>query len=156
MNMTLKALTLVAGVGLASPALAADLRLSAKINSYSGNRAYAVAYIVDSRGKYVSTIHVAGPKSKYYKHFTRWARLMARSGKGVDGTTGASVGSGSTFSTRIKVPNSMLNAGYKLIIETAVENQFYVADDVIIPLDKAHNGKANAGSRYIKSATISF
>jgi len=157
MKFQLKAAALVVALSVASPALAAKtLSFSGTMKSYSGNRAYAVVYLVDSDGQYVSTIYAAGSKGKYFKHLSRWKRMYARSGKGVDGSTGASLGSTQSFSSSVNIPDKLIDAGYVLRVETAVENQNYFPEDVVIPLDSAHNGAAVTGSGYVGTMKVDF
>ncbi|MFQ5623597.1 MAG: DUF2271 domain-containing protein [Paracoccaceae bacterium] len=157
MNTALKVASLVAALSLGSPVSAAKaLSITTAMASYNGNRAYAVVYIVDSRGKYIGTIYAAGQRAKYFSHMSRWHRMFSRSGRGVDGTTGASVGSGQSFSTTMNIPDTLINAGYVLRIETVVENQRYFPKDVSIPIDNAHNGKIVFGNGYVDTAIIKY
>lgn len=132
----------------------ADVTVTVAMKSYSGHGAYVAAYIVGPDGAYVSTAYVAGAKAKYQRDLQRWSRLMERTGRGIDGTTGASVGSGRSFTTSLSIPRKLMNAGYKLRVETAVENGQYYPDDAVVPLDDAQLGKAAAGTGYVQTLTI--
>lgn len=157
MKFGLKAAAIVTALSVATPALAGQtLSLKGNIKSYYGNRAYAVAYIVDPNGRYVTTIYAAGSRAKYFRHLSRWFRMFSRSGKGVDGSTGASLGSRQSFSSRANIPSKMINAGYVLRVETAVEGQNYFPNDISIPLDDAHRGKSVQGNGYVNSMTVNF
>lgn len=143
-------------LAVAGPVQAKSVSLSVSIKSYRGNPAYVAAYIVGPKGEYVSTVYAAGSRSNYLADLTRWYRMMKRSGRGIDGATGASVGSGSGFRTTVNIPDKMFDAGYTLRIESAVEDQKYVPNDAAIKLDLASNGKASAGVGYVKSLSIKF
>ncbi len=156
MTPTIKALALVAALGLASPVAAKTLNFTVAIKNYSGNNTYFAAYVVDANGGYVATLHAAGSRQRYLGDLSRWARLISRSGRGVDGTTGASVGSGQSVSGSVFIPDNMFNAGYVLRVETAVENQNYVPNDAAITLEDANNGKSVGGTGYVKSLSISY
>jgi Predicted periplasmic protein (DUF2271) len=130
--------------------------LSVNLKRYWGTEAYAAAYIVGPTGEYIATIYAAGSRMKYFRHMQRWFRMLQRSGRGVDGSTGASIGSGGYFRTSVDVPDEMLNAGYVLRVETSVENQSYFPDDAAVALDDAHNGQLVTGTGYIDSMKISF
>jgi hypothetical protein len=155
MNTILKAVTIVAGLTCAAPAIARPVDITVKAASYSGQRAYMVAYIVDPNGRYVSTVLTAG-RGQYLGHLDRWVRMFQRAGSRVDGTSGASIGSGETMNTSLEIPDAMLNAGYTLRVESAVENQRYMPDDAAVTLIDANNGQAVAGTGYVQSVTVSY
>ncbi len=156
MMKTLKAAAVVAIVGLAMPAEARRVTVDVVMNSYRGNSAYLAAYIVDGSGRYVSTVLTAGTRSKYLADLSRWNRMFQRAGGKVDGTSGASIGSGQSISTQVEIPDSMLNAGYTLRIETAVENQRYLPDEAAVTIVDAINGIAMGGSGYVRSVTLTY
>lgn len=156
MTMLLKSAIVAAALALASPLQAKPLTVTVQIANYYGPPTYAAAYITDGRGKYVATLYVAGRRGQFQADLRTWYRLIRRSGKGIDGTTGASVGAGGRFSTTVNVPDNMLNAGYTLHVETAIESYGSVPDDAVVPLDDASNGKPVAGRRNVVSAMISY
>ena len=138
----------------ASSAQAATSSLAVSMKPYRGPAAYVVAYVVGRTGQYVSTVHVAGNRAKYQADLSRWYRLMQRSGRGIDGSTGASVGSGRAFSTPVRIPTKMLNAGYVLRVESAVEDGRYYPNEASIPLTTANLGKPVAGTGYVNRVII--
>ncbi|MEO8241942.1 MAG: DUF2271 domain-containing protein [bacterium] len=156
MKTTLLAATLAVGLTVAAAADARSLTIDLKMAGYSGRPAFLVAYVVDGNGRYVSTLYAAGSNGRYFEHFDRWFRMFSRARRGVDGTTGASMGSGDGTSVSVDVPDSVLNAGYTLRLESAVESQYYVPDEAEVPLDDAHNGSAISGKSYVSSMTVSF
>lgn len=156
MNNLIKSSVLVLALSTASPAAAKSLSISVALNPYRGNAAYAAAYIVDPKGHYVTTVYAAGSRLKYLAHLQRWYRMVSRSGKGIDGSTGASIGSAGGFRTAVSIPDKMINAGYTLRIETAVENQRYYANDASIKLDSMNKGKSVSGEGYVKSLSVKF
>jgi hypothetical protein len=151
-----KVAAVVMALALGAPADAAQIKVDLAMKSYGGNRAYLVAYVVDANGQYVSTLYVAGDREKYLAHMDRWYRMFRRSRGNVDGTTGASMGSTDKVSVTLDVPDSMLNSGMTLRVETAVEGQYYVPDDAAIALDDAHNGQSAAGTTYLETVGISY
>ncbi|MGR3572535.1 DUF2271 domain-containing protein [Brevirhabdus sp.] len=156
MTMYLKSAALVAALVGAGPLSAKTLDVKVDMANFPGPPAYAAAYITDANDQYVATLYVAGRKGEYQADLRSWYRLIRRSGRGIDGTTGASVGRGGQFSTSVNVPDSMLNAGYKLHVETGVEDYGIVPDDVVVPLDDASNGAPVAGRRNVATATIAY
>jgi len=156
MNMLLKSTVFVSALALASPVAAKSMTLNVQMARYSGNRAFVVAYILGPKGEYVSTVYAGGSNGRYFQHMSRWYRLFMRAHRGVDGATGASVGSGSSFSTQFTVPDKMLGKGYTLRVATAVEGQYYVDKDASVALDAANNGKVIPGVHYINQISLNF
>jgi len=146
----------VAAVSLTNPALAGNLMISVDMKSYHGQQAYLAAYIVGPDDEYVATVYVAGTRMNYLRHMSRWFRLVQRSGRGIDGASGASIGSRRSITTQIGIPDQMLNAGYTLRVESSVENQNYFPNDASVALDDAHDGKPVAGTGYVQSLKISY
>ncbi len=156
MNKLLKSAVLVGAMALATPALAKQMTLNVKMARYYGNYAYVAVYILGPKGKYVSTVYAGGSRARYFEHMSRWYRLMMRSHRGVDGSTGASVGSGQSFSARFNLPDKIIGKGYTLRVATAVEGEYYVDKDAEVPLEAAINGKPVKGTHYIDQVTLNF
>ncbi len=150
MNKLTAALCL-AGV-LAMPGLvqARPVTLTTQMQSYSGNGAYVAIYVTDAAGQYKKTLWVAGTKTKYYKHLRDWVR---GSGGKFDGVSGASVGSGRTLKVTVELADALIDAGYEIRIDTAVEDQRENPAEVRAPLTAKDKGKPVAGRGYVKSFT---
>ncbi len=100
------------------------------------------------------TLHVAGGKAKYYKHLADWSRLSGSDAKRLDGVTGASVGSGRTLKVTADLADALIDAGYEIRIDAAVEDMRDSPAEVRVPLSAASAGKPQAGKQYIQSATL--
>jgi Predicted periplasmic protein (DUF2271) len=129
----------VAGAGTA---LARPVTLTTQLKNYGGNAAYVVIYITDGNGRLQETLWMAGGRTKYYRHLTDWRRA---GGGSADGITGASVGSGQTLKVQADIADAMIDAGYKIHIDTAVENYNEAPSDVVAPLTSGQSGKAISG-----------
>lgn len=143
---------------LAFPCLvsAREVTLSADLNEYKGDGAYLALYLTDSKGVYQKTLWVAGKKTKYYKHLRDWARGSGLRATEYDGMTGASVSSGNALKETAEIPDTMIDAGYQLRIDSAVEDKKEYRAEVVVPLTTEGMGKAVAGQGYVKSFTYSF
>ncbi|MDR2238989.1 MAG: DUF2271 domain-containing protein [Zoogloeaceae bacterium] len=144
-----------AACALALPTLAHSrpVTLAATLNNYSGNGAYLAVYLTNAKGEYVSTLWVAGGKAKYYKHLADWNRLSANDAKRLNGVTGASVGAGRTLNVTADLADALIDAGYEIRIDAAVEKMRDSPSEVRVPLTKAGAGKAQPGKQYIQSLT---
>ncbi|WP_284335728.1 DUF2271 domain-containing protein [Comamonas sp. NoAH] len=149
---------LATACALAFPALAQSrpLTLTAQLKNYGGDGAYLAAYLTDANGSYVRTLWVAGGKAKYYKHLSDWNRLSAGDTKRLDGVTGASVGAGRTLKVTMDLADALIDAGYEIRIDAAVEDMRDSPSEVRVPLTSSNVGKPQAGKQYIQSVNFQF
>lgn len=148
--------TVAAACAVALPAAAHSrpVTIAATLKNYGGDGAYLAVYLTDAKGAYAGTLWVAGGKAKYYKHLADWNRLSAADGKRLQGVTGASVGQGRTLKVTADLADALIDAGYEIRIDAAVEDMRDSPGEVRIPLTAANAGKPQAGKQYIQSATF--
>jgi hypothetical protein len=117
-------------------AMAKDATITATLNSYSGHEAYLAVYVTKPDGGYDSTLYVAGTKTKYLGDLRGWVSAVQSSGAtlSLDGITGASVGSGQTMTINVSLADAMVDAGYQIHVESAVEHGGEYPDDVVVPI----------------------
>lgn len=142
------ALGLAAAFAFPALAHAKTVTLNTTLKSYGGNGAYLAIYLTDAQGKFYSTFRVAGRKAKYHGHLRDWSRGEKRT---VDGITGASVGSGQSLKVSVNVADALIDAGYQIRIDSAVENGRENAAEVVVPLTAANAGQPVSGKGYVKS-----
>lgn len=140
---------------LALPVLvhARPVVLNTVLQNYGGNGAYLAIYLTDAAGKYKKTLWVAGKKTKYYKHLSAWARGSGLNAQEFDGVSGASVGSGKALKVTVELADALINAGYEIRVDSAVEDGRDYPAEVRIPLTSAGAGKPAKGRGYVKSLT---
>jgi hypothetical protein len=151
--------TLAVTAALAPPFAAAQARqvnLTTTLKDYGGRNAFVAVYLTDAAGKYQRTLWIAGTKAKYYRDLSDWRRLSGGSLAGIDGVTGASVGSGKTLKISADIADAMIDAGYQIHVDTAVEDGMSNPSEVVAPLSTDAAGKPFAGKGYVKSLTISY
>ena len=138
---------------LALPAIAQarPVVLTTQLQNYSGNGAYLAFYVTDAAGNYKKTLWVAGKKSKYYKHLSAWARGSGLDARTYDGISGASVGNGKSLKVTVELADALIDAGYEIRVDSAVEDGRDHSADVRAPLTKAGAGKPVKGRGYIKA-----
>jgi len=146
--------TLAAACALALPMAAQSktVTISTTLKNYGGNGAYLAVYLTDAKGAYAGTLWVAGGKAKYYKHLSDWNRFSAADGKRLNGVTGASVGQGRTLKVTAELADALIDAGYEIRIDAAVEDMRDSPGEVRMPLGSANAGKPQAGKQYVQSA----
>lgn len=154
MKSLLATLALTTALVFPGELMAKPVTLTATLNNYGGPGAYLVLYVTDKNDAYKGTLWMAGAKSKYYKHMSNWYRATSGDPSHISGITGASVGAGSTLEITLDLSDALLDAGYKLHVDTAVEDFRDSPSDVVIPLTRDNAGKPVTGRRYIKSFTF--
>jgi len=115
-----------------------------------------VLYVTDAAGAYKGTLWMAGGKAKYYRHLSDWQRASGGRAAEIDGITGASVGSGKTLKITLDLADAMIDAGYQIHVDTAVEDGMDNPSEVVAPLASTASGKPVAGKGYVKSFTVTF
>ena len=111
-------------------------------------------YLTDAKGAYAGTLWVAGGKAKYHKHLADWNRLSAGDAKRLNGVTGASVGAGRTLKVTADLADALIDAGYEIHIDAAVENMRDSPTEIRVPLTTGNAGKPQPGKVYIQSLTF--
>ena len=145
--------TVAAACVLAVPALAQarQVTLTTQLKNYGGDGAYLAVYLTDAKGAYAGTLWVAGGKAKYYRHLSDWNRLSAGDTKRLAGVTGTSVGAGRTLKVTADLADTLIDAGYEIRIDAAVEDMRDSPAEVRVPLATSQAGKPQAGKQYIQS-----
>ena len=144
---------LAMGTALVAPGLASakPVTFTTTLKNYGGDGAYLALYFTDAQGAYAGTLWMAGGKSKYYDSLAGWYRATGGNTARIDGITGASVGAGRTFEITLDVADALIDAGYVLHVDAAVEDMQSSPNDVQVPLTSAGAGQAVRGRRYIAS-----
>jgi hypothetical protein len=97
---------------------------------------------------------VLGPDKKWYDSLTEWFKAQQAKPEKLDAITGASIKGGDRRITTFTIDDKLLNKGYKIRFESAVEDQKYFADDVTIPLTTEKITEKAAGKGYIKMVKL--
>ena len=156
MKLVLPAVAATAALITPVLAEARQVTFETTLKAYGGNGAYVVLYVTDAAGAYKGTLWMAGGKAKYYRHLSDWQRASGGQPAEIDGITGASIGSGKTLKISLDLADAMIDAGYKVHVDTAVEDGMDNPSEVVAPLDTAASGKPVPGKGYVKSFSITF
>lgn len=151
MKSLLAMLTLTTALTLPGLAAARPVTLTTTLGDYGGDGAYLAFYVTDAQGAYVGSLWMAGGKSKYYEHLTDWYRATAGDPGQINGITGASVGAGRTLDITLDLADALVDAGYELHVDAAVEDMRDSPNDVTVPLTTEGAGKTVRGRRYVAS-----
>jgi hypothetical protein len=153
MKTLLAALAVTTALTLPSMAIARPVTLKTTLSTYGGDGAYLALYVTNAQGAHIGTLWMAGGKSKYYKNLSDWYRATSGKPAQIDGITGASVGAGRELSITLDLADAVLDAGYVLHIDAAVENMRDSPSEVVVPLTAAGRGQPHRGRRYIANFT---
>ncbi|MEO9231467.1 MAG: DUF2271 domain-containing protein [Devosia sp.] len=149
---------LMLATALSGPSLAyaREATLSIQTINYQGPPAYLAVYLAKPDCSYDSTLWVAGDRSKYYRYLRGWIRGISTTSDRIDGITGASVGSGRTMQVGITLTDALIDAGYTIHVDSAVEDGAENRDDVVLPLEQASSGRVVSGTGYVASMSVAF
>ncbi|OEK04008.1 DUF2271 domain-containing protein [Roseivirga misakiensis] len=121
-----------------------------QLTNYGGEGAYVVLSLLNDQGEYVETLSVHGDDEDWYEDLPAWYEFYPPNKEKIDGMAGASISSGGRKVASLKVDASLINAGYKLRFETAVEDQDYHEKDLEIDLTEEVAGQRLKGNGYIR------
>ena len=156
MKLALPVLAATAAFVAPTLAQARQVTFETTLKTYGGNEAYVALYVLDASGKYKGTLWMAGDKTKYYRHLSDWTRASGGRLAEVDGITGASVGSGKTLKISVDIADALIDAGYKVHVDTSVEDGADNPSAVVAPLVASASGNPVAGDGYVKSFKATF
>ncbi|WP_281825467.1 DUF2271 domain-containing protein [Jannaschia rubra] len=151
MKSLLATLAVTTALTLPGVVSARPVTFTTTLADYGGDGAYLALYVTDPSGAYVGSLWMAGGKSKYYEHLGAWHRATAGDTRQVDGITGASVGAGRTLEITLDLADALLDAGYTLHIDAAVEDMRDSPNEVAVPLTTEGAGTPVQGRRYVAS-----
>lgn len=137
-------------------AMAGQATVTLTLDNYQGRNAYLAIYVTKPDGSYDSTLWVAGIKTRYLGDLRGWIYAMqsANATLSLDGISGASVGSGQTLKLNVNLADTMIDAGYQIHVETAVEHGGEFPDDAVIPISATP--QTVGGTGYVKSLSVSM
>ena len=139
---------------LVAQAQTQSLTLAVTLKEYRGKGAYLAISLTDADGQYQNNLWVAGKKAKYYRHLRDWTRGGGAQSAEYDGLTGASVGSGDNLTVEVELEQALLDAGYEIRVDSAVEDKRDNRAEVRLPLTR-EPGEAS-GSGYIDRLSYRF
>lgn len=137
-------------LALATPTQADEAVVLVQLNEYNGPEAYFHLYLVNPEGKFDRTLWVSGPDKIWWPDSKRWFGYHSRARENVDGITGASTAGGARSVMRVDIDPNWVDAGYKLRVETSVENADNIQADAEIDLTQANQREKNPGTGYVR------
>lgn len=142
-------LALTTALTIPGLAMARPVTVTTTLADYGGRGAYLAIYATDAQGAYAGTLWMAGGASRYYQHLTDWYRATGGDPAQIDGITGASVGAGRTLEITLDLADTLLDAGYTLHLDAAVEDMRESPNEIAVPLTTDGAGASTSGRRYV-------
>lgn len=141
---------------LGTPALARPVTITTKMKPYGGDGAYLALYLTNAQGAYKGTLWLSGRKAKYWSHLSSWYRATRGAPAGVDAVTGASVGAGRTLTVTVDLADALIDAGYQIRVDSAVEKNADRPAELMAPLTSNGRRQAVAGRGFVRSLQYDF
>ncbi|WP_258098169.1 DUF2271 domain-containing protein [Marinoscillum pacificum] len=121
-----------------------------QLSNYGGLGAYVIVSLTHPETGYHQTLSVSGDEPEWYDDLPEWFAYHEESGESIDGISGASIVSGGRKIVQFGIPQDLINSGYQLRFETAVEDNPYYPTDVEVALTDSLAGKNLEGNGYIR------
>ncbi|WP_440881590.1 DUF2271 domain-containing protein [Tenacibaculum sp. C7A-26P2] len=121
-----------------------------QMKNYTGEGAYVVISLLDNQNKYLETLYVQGDDDEWYSDITEWWNFHGKTRTNIDAITGATISGGQRAISVIQIDNNKIDNGYKLRFESAVEDQEYYTDDVLIELTSENLKNKLEGKGFIR------
>ncbi len=121
-----------------------------QLNEYKGHNAYFALYLIDPDNRFVRTLWASGDEERWYPDLPRWWKYVGRAQEDLSAVTGASTAPGDRSVIRIELEPEVLDAGYSVRVDTAVEDQSNFPTDVETVLAPEAQGDKIPGTGYVR------
>ncbi len=125
-----------------------------QMKNYSGEGAYIVISLLNQKGEYIKTLYVQGEDDEWYFDIPEWWKFQGKKRANIDAITGATISGGEREISIISIEDNVVNKGYKIRFETAVEDQEYHTSDVEFELTKENLKSKIEGKGFIRYIRI--
>ncbi|MGK0329131.1 DUF2271 domain-containing protein, partial [Polaribacter sp.] len=116
----------------------------------SGEGAYVVISLLNQKGDYEKTLYVQGTDDEWYFDISEWWNFQGKKRANIDAITGATISGGERTISVISIANNVIDQGYKIRFETAVEDQEYHTSDVEFDLTSENLKSKIEGKGFIR------
>jgi hypothetical protein len=125
-----------------------------QMKNYAGEGAYIVISLLNQQGAYEKTLYVQGEDDEWYFDIPEWWKFQGAKRANIDAITGATISGGERKISVISIADNLINKGYKIRFETAVEDQEYYTSDVEFDLTSENLKSKTAGKGFIRYVRI--
>ena len=121
-----------------------------QMTNYNGEAAYMVVSLIDPQGNYQKKLYVFGDNGKYYDSLKKGFVFYQDKKEKIDAVTGASITQGDRKTITLNLNKNLLDQGYKIRFESAVEDQNYYTTDAEVPFSSESLKGKTEGSGYVR------
>ncbi|GAB5475248.1 MAG: DUF2271 domain-containing protein [Maribacter sp.] len=137
--------------GFVTPPETVNYKCMIQLTNYTGEGAYVVVSLLDTKGDYIETLYVQGDDNEWYRDIEEWWKhLYGIKRPDIDAIVGETVTGGQRKMTVLKIPADKIDAGYTIRFESAVEDQEYYKDDVEFELTSENLKSKKEGKGFIR------
>lgn len=141
-------------LGLLTQAQEQKYKVLLQLTKYAGDGAYVAVSLINPQGNYEQTLYMHGDDPQWYNTLKRWFSFTERKKEKIDAITGASITNGDRKIFYITLSESVINKGYTIRFESAVEDQNYHTIDAQVELSSEKMFEKTAGTGYIRYVKI--
>lgn len=120
-----------------------------QMRTYDGEGAYVIVSLINPENKYEKTLYVNGDDEEWYVDIYNWWSFYGKKRTNIDAITGATITGGKQSVCVLEIDENKINKGYKIIFETAVEDEKYYSKDIEFELTSENLKSKKVGSGYI-------
>ncbi|TRZ41174.1 DUF2271 domain-containing protein [Robertkochia solimangrovi] len=122
-----------------------------QMTNYPGEGAYVAVSVLDKDHNYLKTLHVMGDDPEWQEDLTSWFGFFSKNEHpDIDAISGETRAGGERIMFMVEIEDELIDAGNFLRLESAVENQKYVEDEILVPLTSGSLSDKIEGSEYIR------
>jgi uncharacterized FAD-dependent dehydrogenase len=133
----------------------AKYKCNLQMVNYDGKKAYIVVSLVDAKNNHVKTLYMMGKEEQWYDSLKDWEKSQRKKPENLSAITGASIGGGARTTISLSLDESLINKGYKIKFESAVEDEKHYATDVVVPYTTKGIVEKVEGKGYIRFVKLS-
>jgi len=112
------------------PVEAITVKCMIQMTNYTGEGAYVVISLINPEGEYDKTLYVQGTDNEWYSEIPEWWKFYGKRRVDIDAISGATISGGNRTVSVLQIPSNVIDKGYSIRFETAVEDQEYHTKDV--------------------------
>ncbi|MEL6671601.1 MAG: DUF2271 domain-containing protein [Bacteroidota bacterium] len=121
-----------------------------QLSNYTGEGPYIVVSVLNEKEEYLGSVQVLGEDDEWYPDITAWWSYMEKDKPEVDAVSRPSIQAGARAVFVMEIKDEWIDAGNKIRFESAVEDQKYVKDDLLLPLTTETLKGKFEGTGYIR------
>ncbi|MGO2359197.1 DUF2271 domain-containing protein [Mesonia sp.] len=121
-----------------------------QMTNYTGEGAYIIVSLMNTKGEYEETLQVLGKDPEWYSEISEWWKFYGKRRPNIDAISGETISGGERTISVLQIPIDKIDKGYSLRFETSVEDVKYFKDDLQFPLTTENLKSKQEGKGFIR------